>query len=413
MGAGRGLTGFAGFRRYFWLPPRAHGDFVEDRRVSFLELFYDLVYVVVVAQAAHHLAGHVSWGAAGQFSIVFGLVWIAWLNGASYHDLHGHDDGRTRTFVFLQMGILALLSVFTANATGEDGTAFALTYCAFLLVLTWLWYSVRRRDDDRFRSRTAAYLAGLAITIAAVGVSAFTSDAARVSIWAAVVVGWVVGLLVIMWSAGVADNSGVEGTESIIERLDLFTIIVLGEVVVGVVSGIAEAGRTSIAIVTGMLGLMIGFAYWWTYFDFVGSRRVRVVRGSFAIWLLGHLPITMSIAASGAVLVSLIDHAGDDHTPFVTSMLLAVTVAVGLLALVVTMTSLNDWQRLSRVYHPVAWALGVAAIGALVAGWLQLVPWLLAAVLVAELMAVWFFAIFRWLATTGPDEPIPALHRPT
>jgi hypothetical protein len=44
------------FRRYFWQPPRAHGDVIEDRSVSFLELFYDLVYVVVIARAAHHLS---------------------------------------------------------------------------------------------------------------------------------------------------------------------------------------------------------------------------------------------------------------------------------------------------------------------------------------------------------------------
>ena len=49
------------FRRYFWKPPRAHGDVIEDRSVSFLELFYDLVSVVVIARAAHTLAEHVLW----------------------------------------------------------------------------------------------------------------------------------------------------------------------------------------------------------------------------------------------------------------------------------------------------------------------------------------------------------------
>jgi low temperature requirement protein LtrA len=47
------------FRRYFWKPPRAHGEVIEDRSVSFLELFYDLVYVIVIARAAHTLAEHV------------------------------------------------------------------------------------------------------------------------------------------------------------------------------------------------------------------------------------------------------------------------------------------------------------------------------------------------------------------
>ena len=52
------------FKRWFWRPPRPHGEVITDRQVSVLELFYDLVYVAVIGQAAHHLAEHVS--AAGS-----------------------------------------------------------------------------------------------------------------------------------------------------------------------------------------------------------------------------------------------------------------------------------------------------------------------------------------------------------
>ena len=107
----------AAFHRHFWQPPRAHGDVIVGREVSFLELFYDLVYVVVISQAAHHLAGDVTWAGVGRFAVVFGLIWLAWINGAVYHDLHGRAEGRTRSYVFLQMGVLALLAVFTAGAT--------------------------------------------------------------------------------------------------------------------------------------------------------------------------------------------------------------------------------------------------------------------------------------------------------
>ena len=102
-------------------------------------------------------------------------------------------------------------------------------------------------------------------------------------------------------------------SESMIERFDLFTIIVLGEVVVGVVNGIADADRTPIAVVTGILGLGIGFAYWWSYFDFVGGRRVRSERGALSRWLVGHLPVTMTIAATGGVMVCMVEHASGGH----------------------------------------------------------------------------------------------------
>jgi low temperature requirement protein LtrA len=139
------------FRSWFWRPPRAHGEIETERRVSFLELFSDLVYVVVISQAASHLAGHLSLRAYLEFVVIFGVVWIAWANGTLYYELHGREDGRTRTFVFVQMAILALLAVFTGNAAGQTGSAFALVYAGFLVVMTWLWYTVRR-----WRSHTRA-----------------------------------------------------------------------------------------------------------------------------------------------------------------------------------------------------------------------------------------------------------------
>ena len=113
------------FRQSWWLPPRPHGEVLEDRTVSFLELFYDLVYVVVIAQAAHTLAVDVSWGGVIDFTIVFGLIWIAWINGTLYYELHGREDSRTRFFVFVQMLLLALLAVYTGDAAGDT---FGLRY---------------------------------------------------------------------------------------------------------------------------------------------------------------------------------------------------------------------------------------------------------------------------------------------
>jgi low temperature requirement protein LtrA len=348
----------AAFRRYFWQPPRAHGDVIEGREVSFLELFYDLVYVVVISQATRHLAGDVTWAGAGRFAVVFGLIWLAWINGAVYHDLHGRAEGRTRSYVFLQMGVLALLAVFTAGATAGDGPAFALVYSGYLFLLGWLWYSVRRQDDPAFRPATTPYIAGVLVSAAVVGASALLPDGARLVAWALVVIGWLAGITILDWRSGVTRDTSTSASESMIERFDLFTIIVLGEVVVGVVNGIADAGRTPIAVVTGIMGLGIGFAYWWSYFDLVGGRRVRSQRGALSRWLIGHLPVTMTIAATGAVMVNMVEYAPGGHAPAPAAMVLSVSVAVGVLALVLVATSLADWRELAPVYRRCRWRCG-------------------------------------------------------
>ncbi|MGA9595563.1 MAG: low temperature requirement protein A [Acidimicrobiia bacterium] len=385
----------ARFRRRFWLPPRAHGEVILDRSVSFLELFYDLVYVVVISRAAHTLAGSVSWRAVGEFAAIFGLIWLAWLNGTLYYELHGREDGRTRLYVFVQMLLLAVLAVFTGDAASGGGAPFAVAYAGYLAVLSWLWYTVRRRDSDEYMAITGRYLIGMVASIAVVAASALLPASTRTLVWGALVVGWVVLSTLIARSNKLV--FGVSVTDSMVERFGLFVIIVLGEMVVGVVDGLSAGGRSVRPLATGMLGLIVGFAYWWTYFDYVGSRlpfdtpRIRMR------WMVAHLPVSMSIAAAGAAMVSLVRHSADAATPVATSWLLTGAVTAGLLSLVLVMSTLRDAEIEPTLYRPVSRALVGAAAISLGWGWLQPAPWLLALLLVVTLGVVWLFAVDRWL----------------
>ncbi|MGH3367278.1 MAG: low temperature requirement protein A, partial [Nocardioidaceae bacterium] len=272
--------------------------------------------MAVIAQAAHHLAEHVSVRGSAEFAIVFSLVWIAWVNGSLYVESHGRDDGRTRVIVFAQMGILALLAVFTADATDRSGRAFAVVYATFLAVVAWLFFSVRRQDrrTDRpeFVTDTGRYVTGMGVAVVVIVGSAFLPAGPRLIVWAVVAVAWVVGMFV---AGRTTLRRGLPPTGSLVERFGLFTIIVLGEVVFGVVDGLSFAERNEKTITTGMIALWIGFGLWWIYFDLVGRRLPRNDSRAIANWLLTHLPFTMSIAAAGAAMVSLIEHAHDARTP--------------------------------------------------------------------------------------------------
>jgi hypothetical protein len=113
--------------------------------------------------------------------------------------------------------------------------------------------------------------------------------------------------------------------------------------------------------------------------------------------MLSHLPIQLSIVAAGAGIVSLIEHAHDGATPPATALLLGGSVALGLLALIVTERSLEDAVRLEVVYRPLGAVLATGAAIALLAGWLAPAPWILAALLVAILTALWFFVVARMI----------------
>jgi low temperature requirement protein LtrA len=386
------------FKQWLSRPPRPHGAFLFDRRVSFLEVFYDLAYVAVIGQASHQLAVNISVRGVIEFAIIFGLIWFAWINGSLYVELHGGEDGRTRNIVFIQMCILVLLAVFTAGAADRDGTAFSVVYSAFLLFMTWLWYTVRDQDRDRpeFLAVTKRYVVAMAVSAAVILGSSFLTAEPRLLIWAAFAVAWFGGLLGARRGQG-ALSLGTAATDSLVERFGTFIIIVLGEVVLGVVAGLVSTDRDGMTIAVALLALWIGFGFWWIYFDLVGRRLPRN-GAALTNWVLSHFPITLSIVAAGAALVSMIGHAHDARAPEATAWLLGGAVALGLLALIVTQQSLVDAERLLSVYRPLSVVLAMGAVAAVVVGWVRPAPWLLAVLLVATLSVLWAFAVLRFLS---------------
>jgi low temperature requirement protein LtrA len=382
----------AALRTWLKSPPRAHGEILEDRSVSFLELFYDLVFVVLIAQIAHTLADNVSWSAFRDFALVFSLLWIAWINGSLYHELHGREDGRARSFIFAQMLLLVLLSVYAGHATDGDGRGFAFVYAILVALLGLQWYGVRRHDTAQFAAVVTRYVTGTAFVAVLMAASAFVgnSDVQQI-IWAVVVGVTLVGSFVQTANQDEERQAAFRVTDSMAERFGLFIIIVLGEVVVGVADGLAGAERDAGTIVTGLMALGIGMAFWWNYFDFVGGRAPRSGSGPQTTWMFLHLPMSLFIAAAGAGMVSLIEHAADNRTPAATAWLLAGATAGIALTLAVLVTTMKR--------HPgkelVPFTLAAAAVLALATGAVRPSPIVLALALNVVLGAVWMESFVR------------------
>ncbi len=391
----------SGLRAWFFTPPRRHGEVVYTREVSFLELFYDLVYVVLIAQVSHHLATHVGWRGVWEFVVVFGLIWLAWFNGTAWHELHSREDGRARNYIFTQMMLLAVLAVFAEGATGDDGTAFAITYAILFTLYTWQWYLVHRIDDPVYRPVTTSYMAGMVTMVVVVLGSAFVGDTARLWIWTILLVLWIGGSMVQMFRSGIIGlEEGISA--SFVERFGLFTIIVLGEVVVGVVGGIAEVENLdALTIATGVIALTIGYGLWWNYFDSLGRRIPQTGSRSFATWLFAHFPLQMAIAAGGAAMVSLVEHAGDGRTPAATSWLLVGSVTVALAGIALAARSLPEGEFPAGVLRAQAPTFAVAAVAILAVGAARPSPIILVSAVSALLALTWLRLFTLFLAQGG------------
>ena len=392
------------FRTWFWRPPRAHGEIEPERTVSFLELLYDLVYVAVIAQLTATLAHDISFQHFVEFAVVFTLIWIAWVNGTLYLELHGRTDGRTRVFVFIQMAIVAFMAAFAGGAATESGALFAFTYVLFLGVLIWLWNSIRRYDSAQQARLTLAYVLVEAAMAVAILVSAFLAPDLRLTVWAAVCIAWV-ALIAYLGIRPRTFSIGVVPTHSMIERFGLFVIICLGELVVEVVQGLAHVEHDLLTIVTAVMALGIGLGFWWIYFDIVGRRAPRTEGKAIAVWILGHLPITLAIAASGAAMVGVIEHAADPQTPVPVAWLLSGSVALVLIAEVLLVWTLVDAERLKPAYRALVVGMAVAGLASLLIGLANPAPWLLVATLGTILTLLWFYTVFKFIRADGWPPP--------
>src|SRR5215831_9934294 len=264
---------WAGLRRSLWQPPRPHGEQRPERVVGPLELFYDLAVVVLVAQAARHLAGHLTWRGLGEFAVVFTLVWIAWANGSLHHELHGHDDARARSTFLLQILVLVAMGAFIPEAGGARGAAFAVAAAVLFAVLALLWLLAARGDRPVYRRASLSYVAGTAACAVLLAGAAILPASGRVLAWGLLDAAYLAGFGAIFLAALPAEAATLIVSAVLVERFGLLTIIVLGETLTGVVAGLAREPVSALTLAVGLVAVVVGFGAWWTYFDFAGHRR--------------------------------------------------------------------------------------------------------------------------------------------
>jgi low temperature requirement protein LtrA len=350
------------FRRLWQLPGR-YEDRATDRRVTFLELFFDLVFVVVISQLAHHLATHPSWSGVGWFAFLFYAVWSSWLNGTLYHDLHTTNDVSVRVFTFAQMLAVSVMAVFIGDIPGEGSTGFALAYAANTFVLVILWFRTGLHDPHH-RPGSYPYSAGYLIAAVLFVVSVAFAGPVRYWLWAVALVaevgGWVVGMYRWKPPATQSGDSRIPATPSLIERMGLFVIIVLGEVIVGAVTGMAEIHPIEAdGIVIGLLGVVVAIGLWWIYFDLI-SYRAPVPRRT-QLWLNLHFPLVAAIGAGGAAVLNTVEHVAEP-LPDAVRWLLVGSLAGAVLSIALLAWALELRRTQPELYRTAEIALPLSAL---------------------------------------------------
>ncbi|GGR05173.1 low temperature requirement protein A [Deinococcus ruber] len=293
------------FRRW-WMTPALHGPDDTAKRVTWLELFYDLVFVVVISRLAHHLGTHPDVSGLQSFVLLFVPVWWVWVSGTYYNERFETFDLSFRFFTFLQMLAVAAIAATAEDGTGRTVQGFALSYAFARLILTLMWWRAGRHNVS-VRPVTNVYVAGFSVSIALWTLSAFVPAAPLATTLR--VLGLLIELGVPLLTLRHQRQVFLGSARKLPERFGLFVIIVLGESLVGVTNGLADTEIFSgTVLLRFFLGMLVGFGLWWVYFDNIGRREPRSQAGSLTLlfWVYLHLPLVMGIAAVGAMLAHVV-----------------------------------------------------------------------------------------------------------
>jgi len=278
------------------------------RTATPLELFFDLVFVVAVAQAAAALHHGITEGHAADALVSFGLVffgiWWAWMSFTWFAASYDTDDIPYRLLVFVQMsGALIVASGVEPVFEHRDFTLPVLGYIIMRVAEVSQWLRAAASDPTH-RSTTLRYAVGIALCQVAWASLLILPASLRVPSFLLFALA---ELLVPLWAEHVTPTTW--QAHHIQERYGLFTILVLGEAIVSTSFAIQAAlGEGELNPLIGPLigSLLIVYSLWWLYF-YQSGRRLTLSRRDAFIWSYGHFFIFTATAAVGAGLAVVLD----------------------------------------------------------------------------------------------------------
>ncbi|MET7950949.1 low temperature requirement protein A [Micromonospora sp. NPDC005324] len=293
--------------RPFYRPMRPHRRDEPHRAATPLELFFDLCFVVAVAQAAgnlHHAVSEDQIGhALARYLMVFFAIWWSWMNFTWFASAYDTDDDLYRITTLVQIaGALIIAAGVPAAFTDGDFSVITYGYVVMRLAAVVHW-SRAAIGDPAHRAAATRYAIG--VTVVQLG---WLLRLLLPAEWG--IAAFVLLALADLAVPAVAERPGMTPWHPahITERYGLFTLIVLGEAV----------GAVSLAIQDGLdagehdlwslaaAGAVIVFALWWLYFDRPNKAPDR--QPYSLIWGYGHYLIFAAVAAAGAGLSVSVDY---------------------------------------------------------------------------------------------------------
>lgn len=247
----------------------------EGERVTPLELFFDLVFVLALTQCTTLIDRNPTWKGMLEGVLVLGMLWWSWTGYAWLTSVVDPEEGVVRLAMFAAMAAFLVAALCVPGAFGAEALLFACAYAAVRAAHIVL-FLIASRDDPALRRSVVGLAASTAIGAGLLFAAAFTGGTPQLALWS----------LALALDMGGPYLFGADGWRLVpghfAERHGLIVIIALGESIVAVGIG-AKVVIGAGVVVTAVLGVVVAAALWWAYFDVsaivAGRRLARAAEG--------------------------------------------------------------------------------------------------------------------------------------
>lgn len=277
-------------------------------RVTYVELFFDLVFVFAITQLSHNLLQHMTPMGAAETALLFLAVWLVWTYTCWLTNWIDPEKRAVRFMMLVLMLAGLLMSTSLPDAFGEKGLLFAGAVAAMQIgrSLFMLW-ALRPYNPRNFRNyqRITAWLTLSAVFWIGGGLS---GEGARFIWWSVAVALEAASPSWGFWTPGLGSSAttdwDVEGAH-MAERYALLVIIALGESILVTGATFAELPMTPGVLMAFGAAFVASVAMWWIYFDAGAARASRLIAGSADPGRLARLAYTyMHVPIVAGIVVS-------------------------------------------------------------------------------------------------------------
>lgn len=264
-----------------------------EAKVSYAELFFDLVYVFAVTQVSHYLLGHLTPEGAAQSLLLWFAVWLGWQYTCWITNWFDPERLPVRGLLFALMGAALVFAAAMPEAFGERGLIFGCAYAAMQLGRS-LFARLALRGGHALAPNYTRILAWSCVCAALWVAGGLAGGNMRMGLWAlAVVLEYIAPMVGFAFPGLGRSHSGADWTVEgghMVERCALFVIIALGEsiLVSGATLAHEHAWETPV-LVAFAVAFLASLAMWWVYFNTAVADATEVIVGAadpgrYAAW---------------------------------------------------------------------------------------------------------------------------------